>query len=256
MAKPSQIKKVVRPDRDQLTINMTIYGEPGIGKTRLIGEGSGKTLILRPPTDHTTSVTKGRAEEWVVRDWSEMDEAYEYVRHDGEQYDWVWLDSISLWQDIGLDDIWAKVIQKNPHRKEYGLDKGEYGVNMFRLGQWLRNMATLGSCNFGVTAHPREMAIAEIEDSDEKMMPFVQGKNMATKLCGYMHVVGFYDMTDKGKRILRLNASDEYYAKDQLDAFEGGKMLDPSMDKINQKIQAALKGRAEVTKTKKTNKGK
>src|SRR4051812_14235093 len=99
---------------------MCLYGIPGAGKTRIIGTGP-KTLIVRPPTDHTESIRGGDAHEKVVRDWDDLYEVYEYLRHGGhEEWDWVWLDSISLFQDHGLDDIWEKVVDEKPHRAKHG----------------------------------------------------------------------------------------------------------------------------------------
>ena len=61
---------------------MLIYGDPGAGKTRLIGTHEGSTLILRPPTDHTDSILPtSQAEEWVMSDWHDLTEAHEYLRH-------------------------------------------------------------------------------------------------------------------------------------------------------------------------------
>lgn len=250
MAKPAAIKRVT--NKAEFTINMCIYGDPGVGKTRLIGTPGKRTLIVRPPTDHTASIRESEADEWVVKTWKDMEEVYEYLRHEPDAYDWVWLDSISLWQEFGLEDIWEQVLRKRPDRKGQGYDKGEYGLNMNNISRWLRNMATLGEFNFGVVAHTRELPIAEREDSDEKLMPYVQGINMATKLCGYMHIVGYYEVDEKGKRVLRFNASDDYFAKDQLDAFEGGKLVKPTFPAIEKAIKVALGGKTKITKTKTT----
>lgn len=167
------------------------------------------------------------------------------------------VDSISLWQEIGLDDIWQTVITEKPHRARYGLDKAEYGINMHRLGKWVRDMvgmADAGEFNFGITAHPRDLPSGEGEDADEKMMPYVQGVNMATKICGYMNVVAYYGLTKKGTRCLYTQGTDNHYAKDQFDAFgEKGTLLNPTMPKIIEAIEAqrpkqAAKKRTAATK--------
>src|SRR2546421_12773018 len=76
-------------------ISMCVFGEPGIGKTVLVGTcgdlppipGRGrdkaKVLILRPPVDHTDSIDRDDIDEWVLNDWAAADDALMYVRNDG-----------------------------------------------------------------------------------------------------------------------------------------------------------------------------
>ncbi len=237
MAPRPSIKKV-EAGRGRGKAAMLLYGVPGAGKTRLIGTGGKGTLILRPPTDHTTSIRTAGVDELVVGDWAAMEDAYAFLREGGaDEYKWVWLDSISAFQDAGLDDIWANVVQQRPHRKEHSLDKSEYGVNMHRLGLWVRQFVSLaneGRCNVGITAHPFEAA-DPTNDDELTMMPYVQGRNMPQKICGYMNVVALLDLVRRDaklRRVLRTSASDRYYAKDQFDAFPNGRMSDPDMSKI------------------------
>lgn len=248
MAKHPGIKPV-QPGRN---IALLVYSIPGAGKTRLVGTGGEGTLLIRPPTDHTDSIRTPGVEEWIVHGWEEMTEVHDYLRHDGEKHKWVWLDSISLFQDTGLDEIWADVIADKPHRAQYGIDKGEYGRNMDRLGRWVRHTVALakdhGMFNFGITAHP---FYGQTVDGESLLMPYVQGKNMAEKVCGYMNVVAYLDLVrsdDDGKvtrRVLRTQATDNYYAKDQFDAFEGGRMVNPTIPKIEAAI-AAARGKPKV----------
>src|SRR3954452_3574133 len=88
-------------------VNMLIHADIGWGKTNLIGTGGQdyKVLIMRPPIDHTVPIIGSGVQEMVVRNWEEIFEGREYVRHEGHNWDWFWLDSISLLQDIGLDDV-------------------------------------------------------------------------------------------------------------------------------------------------------
>lgn len=237
-----------QPLSQSKSIKMLVNARSGWGKTRLLGSSPGENnLIIRPPIDYNDSILPADRKRWqelVAKDWTAMEEVFEYLRHEGDKHDWVWFDSISGYQDIGLDDIWENLIIEKPHRKKYGLDKGEYGINMQRLGRWVRDVATLsdsGMFNFGMTAWPAELS-PNPEDSEveEKMMPWVQGKNMSMKMCGYMNIVAFGDYTAKGSRILRFMESEHIYAKCQFDGTDapgsvrdlGYKMVNPSMPKV------------------------
>jgi hypothetical protein len=237
------------PLTDSKSIKMFLVAASGWGKTRLAGTSPGRALFIRPPVDYIDSINpedKLRHKQWVVRDWTAMEDVYEHCRHEGaEQYDWVWFDSISSYQDIGLDDLWETIIVEKPARKRYGLDKGDYWINMQRLGRWVRDMATLsdtGAFNLGITAWPAELSPSPEDDEiDRKMMPWVQGKNMAMKVCGYTNIVAFGTVTPKGTRRLQLNETEHIYAKDQFDSTDKGYMLDPTMPKL---VEAINKKRA------------
>lgn len=263
MAKPKAINSLARSKK----INMLLYSEPGVGKTRFIGTTPGKVLILRPPVDHTDSILDPSPglEEWVLNDWADAFEALEYLRHDGGEYDWVWFDSISGWQEVGLDDLWATVLAEKPARARYGLDKQEYGINQFRLGGFIRHIVGAGLFNFGVTAHVWPKPVSLDPDADTKLMPLITGKTggaeggMAIKVCGYMNIVAYMSVTKKGTRLIKTQATEDYYAKDQFDALPEGKLLNPTMPKMVEAIEKARKGttttRRAATRRRSTTKG-
>ena len=225
-----------------------IVADPGVGKSSLIGSGAlagYRTLIVRPPTDHIpASVMKSGAEQWVVHHWEDMDEVGSYCRHEaGEEFDWVWLDSASGWQDTGLDDIWANVLAQHPHRRQYSYDKGEYRINMNRLGEWVRHMAGIGTFNFGITAWSFETANPFNEDATQlQRWPWIQGKGMPQRLTGYMNFVGQMAVLSNKEqtwRRLYTQATPTYFAKDQFDAFPKGYVDNPTLPKIVDAINAA-----------------
>lgn len=232
-------------------LKLMTFGLPGVGKTVLAGTSAevGKTLILRPPTDHTDSIPRGSGVyEWVLQDWNDMTDAAEYLRHDAkaEGWQWVWLDGISNMQDYGLDHIWADTIARTPHRKAFGLDRGEYGINMFRLGQWIRHMSAMDTFNFGVTALPFE---GEDSDGNPFILPWVQGKGMSWKIAGYMNIVGYLRLRRNkttGETYRELVTAEiprgneaTIYGKEQFGGALGGKLREPTIAKIVNAVAAA-----------------
>lgn len=246
---PGELPAGIREVGESEHIMMMLYAMWGVGKTVFIGSGGVKTLILRPPTDHTDSIIsmypKGkRPKEWVIHDHDELTAAHEYLRLHGAEWEWVWLDSLSLWQDTGLDDIWAAVLERNPARnaKHAGIDKGEYGRNMDRISIWVRNTVALDTFNFGITCFPTTRFDAP--SGERKMMPWVQGSMMSEKICGYMNMVGYMEKkrsSSSGRvyRVINFEETDDYYAKDQFNAFQNGRFVDPSLPKLVEAVEAA-----------------
>lgn len=242
MAKPAAIHHIAVTSRK---LKLFVYGEPGSGKT-VLAATSPDALILDADDGTESGALQGSdADVWRITDYHDLTEAYEYLRHEKHDYRWVWLDSVSLFQEKGLDQIMLDLIADRPYRDPDVPDKGEYGKNMRRLGKLIRMYKGL-PLHFGMTAHPMRM---EDEDGHVTYMPYVQGRQMPEKFCAYMNVVGYLTETrvkSKGskevtsQRVLYTRSHGKYYAKDRFDAFTNGRIINPTIPDIVSKIRARL----------------
>lgn len=233
---------------------MGLYGLPGAGKTRLAGSSELPTLIIRPPTDHTDSIgAKRNVHEVVLHDWNEQLEHFQWGQQGGyKDYDWVWIDSVTLFEEIGMDDVFQAAIDRAPHRAEHGPDKGEYGVNRQRLGKWMRDMLGLckaGQFNFGFTAH-----VMDYDDpvKDVTMwVPQVGGYDgkLSMKLCGYTNILAYLSANDEDdkprKEVLTVDGEgfagkDQYHCFPELASGRHG-FTNPTLTDIEAAIQKARK---------------
>lgn len=244
-------------------IAMMLYGIPGAEKTRLLG--TGRTLIIRPPSEHTDSIDLNtRAEEIVAQDWDDMFGTFQKIQQGKfSDFDWIAYDGISLGQDHLLEDVLADAIARKPTRgmtkgglivPEYGADQGEYKINFDRITKWTRDMVALakeGKFHFVMTAHPFEWWDPEKEK--DVWAPWVQGKNMSPKICGYMNVVAYLrKVEEKGsspKTILTVD-SEGFVGKDQFHCFpklKSGRhgFINPTLDQI---VEAWAKTRKPAAK--------
>lgn len=244
-----------------------IFGDPGIGKSRLVGTtpcvGDKPNLVIRPPQEHLNSwlpadqkrAADGEWEQLVIHDWDEANLLLEWAREEGARFGWIWLDNATIMFDVLLDDIWDSVKTAKPARdqKHLGLDQGEYGRNMERYSRWLRHMVGPDKFNFGFTAHA-EVAASPDKDRDgdpiEKLMPYIQGKGMPTRFASYTNLLGYYHQAqigDNTRRVLRTDSSPNYYAKDHFDAL-GGRMIEPTMPQIIEAIKSKRGGRQPASR--------
>lgn len=226
-------------------IRMLLYSYPGWGKTSVEGTAalSGRTLIIRSSMDLMPArILNIPNLDQVVCDTHEaMDEILDYCRMTQDfPYLWVWWDNISTAQDVLLDDIWEATYAEKPGRnylldKETGLstgkpnltptsglDRGEYGRNADRIQRWVRHMVGCKRFHFGIGAHPALMAHPVNDEGGEILGPWVQVKNMPSKIAGYCNMVGFLNLMeedDQQWRRLQFKENGRFYAKDQYDAF-------------------------------------
>ena len=118
-----------------------VHAYPGWGKTAFAAtaaEAGYKTLFIRSPMDQVPKrALQAGADQYEVTTWEDMmggDGILEYLRMADHGYEWVWLDCLSIIQDVLLDDVWAAVVAEKPGRGTLtpagGLDRGEYGRNM------------------------------------------------------------------------------------------------------------------------------
>lgn len=246
-------------------VRLILHAPPGWGKTSLIGSGAAdgiKTLIIRSSMDLIPKRVlvaarqyPGMIDQVICDNWEKMTEIQEYLRLSNHGYDWVWWDNISVAQDVLLDDIWQAVLAQRPDRAaltpQGGLDKGEYGRNMERIQQWVRHMVGANSFHFGIMAHPMEGQHPTNDEGGYLLRPYVQGKQMTEKICGYANLVGFLELMegDNGQQWRRLHTreSSRWYAKDQYDAFPKGYIDNPSMGAIMKAIAASKQESTSTT---------
>lgn len=245
-------------------IQLLMFGDPGIGKTEKLGELK-NVLIIRPPGDHTESIADTTGiKEFVVKDWEDMDLIHMQLQQglmdelfpdvDGKDR-WVWFDSLSIFQDYGVDDVFKDAVARKESRKEFGADKGEYGINMQRLARHVRNMVGLsesGAFNYGVVCHA-----AELEDrakGDVKLRPAVTGKDMWSKIMGCMKTTVFVRVVKQGKgtvRVFETKPTEDWDAANKLGGLgSNGRMVEPTMPALVAALQGGSKAEGKPSRRK------
>lgn len=224
------------------SVRMLVYADPGTGKTPFAATSPGKMLLLNadgPDGPESARVYSNyQGDVWDIKDYKDLDRSYEYLRARGERYDWVWFDSVTLFQESGMDNIMRDLIASSSHRNPYVPDRLQYVENQNHLATWIRNMIHL-PFHFGITAHV--MRVEDQDDGSVTYMPAIQGGGqvpMTTRICGHMSIVArLYvatQKTDKGEkrvRVLQTARDNKWYAKDRFGAL-APKIANPSMVQV------------------------
>lgn len=222
-------------------IRMGLYSHPGEGKTVFWGSGGTDVLFINSDPEGTISATAQGHRYHVVDafDWDDMNQIYDWLKGDQpKDFRWIVWDSLTLFQDMALnDDVMVDAVAKSPKQERFVPSQREYLINMNQLGVMVRQLAKL-PYNLGISFHV--MTTTESGGDGTVFMPQVQGKNMPSKVSGYMNVVGYMDKrkTDDDKMVqsILFRRQGRYYAKDRWDAL-GERVDKPTLPKVEGLIE-------------------
>ncbi len=260
-AKHASIKKV---GVSQPYLNMCVVAESGFGKSVLLGSAGAKMLILSvDPEGADSAYFQGsEADEWVIRTFEELENAYKWLRDTGHEiYDWVGVDSIGEVQKLMQQDWLFKNKDKAKGRHPDVLGMDGYQITQNQVVKFVKQMNDL-PMHTVYTAKPLEMVDAE---GEIYYLPFLHGQkgDVARDFMGYMKIQAFGTYHNKKVRLAdksieerlvrRFHFSPEgpYRGKDRTDSI--GSFLDdptlPQIAKIVAEKAAAATGSAPAKKS-------
>lgn len=243
MALPDAIRPITE-DEDQYA-RILIHGDSGVGKSTFAAGSPRCLMLFNDPDEGRFPKSQGTdAYRWIVRDYDDLTEAIEFLKLGDHDFEWVWFDNSSLFQDQGMQQIMEDLVMAKPHRNKWIPDKAEYMLNQQRLSFLIREMCML-EMNVGLIANTMTV---EDDEGREIRMPLYQGGQGAfsNKVCGMMSVVGHMEITKakRGEEIVQVrrlitDKQEKVYAKDRYGQI--GTILNPSMEKVLDKIEVKAK---------------
>lgn len=199
VAQPSKLTKdtiaglqIAKP-RDLINfINALIYGDPGVGKTRLAGSASAvpemSPVLMWDFEGGTLSLTEDYPDVEVARltSWLAVDRLYGSL-YDKNPYKTIIVDSLSETQKFSMSQIMRQVVEKDSSRDPDIASVREWGKNGEQMRRLVRALRDL-PCNTIFTALARE-------EKDEhsgvtKIRPALPGQ-MKGEVAGYVDIVAY-----------------------------------------------------------------
>lgn len=230
--------------------NWLIYADSGVGKTVMAGTAP-KGLFLTVEAEGTESARAmgSTADEWVCNSWTDLQEAYEWLRGGGAaEYEWVMLDSLSEMEESAWRHHLEEMHERKPGTRS--VDKPaleDYQIIGNRMKRLIDAFNRL-PVNCLYTAQVMRRTI-EDEDGDEMELrqPLLGSANngiLSQKVCGMVTLVGLLIPTKPDEendipagRRLWVAGSERYLAKDRHDTFDRY-VHNPNIEEMDEAVRA------------------
>jgi hypothetical protein len=237
-------------------VRLLLYADPGTGKSAFAGTAP-KALYLKmdPNVNPAFLVGGSTADVWAIETWKDLHEARDYIINEGHrEYEWVVGDSLTLFQEKGLDDVMMSKVKANPERRKRELrDKAEYGENMTRIRLLIKDLSRV-PMHMLWTAH---RMIGEDKEGNDIFVPMIHGLNMPEYVASWMNIVAHYEVTGEDEWTMTVKRDEEnaYMVKDGYDALgtsivfsKGDKQVPMIMKAIEQRVGGMAARSAVVRK--------
>lgn len=260
MTIPSKVKPVGQYDA---FIHAMLVAPPGFGKTVFAGTARNALFLTTDPEGTISALAFGStAREWRIETWSEINEAFRYLRDGGIKelgLEWVIVDNISEAKNLSMLESMANARKRNSSRDEHVPGIDDHQRSQLQIKAFVKQMHDL-------PVHVLWTAWRKAEEDSEGETYFTCGLHgqqglLAQEVQGYMNVVGFGDVTEDGERLIHFSQQNPYMGKDRYRALPAIAKVaadDPqnkgfNVPKMQSMIEAAKKkhiaGRATTTST-------
>lgn len=204
-------------------MNILCHGDTGSGKSRLWGHLP--RLVILAIEDGAVSIKKAGIKGAKVipcHSWPDIVGAYEWLRDNPDEYDWVMIDSITKAQSFCIRHIMQMVLLANPDRDPHIPAQGDHFKWQLSIKQMVEDFNELPMNTIWLA---RSM-VKENPDGDEIIVPSIEGKDygISAWVCGEMSLLCYLKKETKGKgdsarvvRKLYTNEHATYWCKDWYD---------------------------------------
>lgn len=211
-------------------LKILVHGMAGSGKTVLCATTGKPTLIVSAESGLLSIAgAPDHIKTTVVKTIAELEEVYDYVEQNIDDFEWVCIDSISEIAEVLLAE--EKRISKDP-RQAYG-NLSDRMLGILRSFRDLPNMNVIMSC--------KQQLVTDADTNTSRYLPLLPGKSLTNSIA-YLFDEVFalrVEKDDDGEdyRTIQTGRDRNYEAKDRsgvLEMFE-----EPSIRKIAEKIRLA-----------------
>lgn len=180
------------------TINMLVYGPPGVGKTTFSATAPNPLII--DLENGTLAITDIEVDIAKVDNLADARDAIKYALKEG--YETVVIDSLTRYAEMLMDEILNEKKREKPQIQDWGELVSRIKKTIWALQS--KNINTI-------------FVALEVEEKDEDSLvkrPNIPGQ-LKTAIPAIVDIVGYLMAKQSGERVLAVNPSQKWYAKDR-----------------------------------------
>lgn len=230
--------------------NFMVYGESGVGKTRLLGSAdlvpALRKVLFLDIEGGTRSIRElyPNVETVRITNFSQVKLVYDEIRAGNSGYSTVILDSVNEMQKFNMNSVMVALLKEHPERDMDVPSMREWGKNLEQMRRYIRAFRDLP-----INALFTCLAVSEKDEKTGRVnkRPGLSGK-LSAEIAAFLDIVCYMYVkevdTEDGKkeqrRMLLTGATDQYVAKDRT-AKLPMVMVQPTMVDIYKLIQPTPK---------------
>lgn len=205
-------------------MNSLFYGDPGSGKTHLLGTAqdhplTSPVLIIDCEAGVTTLRKRKDIDVKTIRSISELVGVHKELYDNPGYYKSVGLDSLTELQRLDMIECMLEAYDRNPNRNKDEPSQREWTISGHHIRRIVRGFRDL-PCHTFITA----LAATERDSNNvQQIFPSIPGK-LKTEVPGFLDIVGYLRAVNEGNEIVRkmqFANTERVIAKDRTGELEG-----------------------------------
>lgn len=140
-----------------------MYARNKKGKTRFCTTPGQDNVLILDPEDGTEGMVKSNPHVWPIRQWDDIDDAYNFLKLGKHQYKWVAVDGLTRFSNMALRWVMHQAEERDLTRQPGMVQQRDYGKSGEKFKDMLWNFHSLP---MGVIYTAQERVI-EVQDNPE-----------------------------------------------------------------------------------------
>jgi len=157
-------QRISRPSQQKRFPRIFIYSRNKKGKSTLLTTVGVDKILILDPEHGTDEMKKKDPHVWHIERWEDIDEAYQFLRHEKHDYQWVGVDAMTKLANMALKYVMKLQEEKSLDRIPGMVQQRDYG----KAGELMKEMLNqFQNLPLGVIFTANERMVENSDDSEE-----------------------------------------------------------------------------------------